>query len=129
MLQVGDLQLSSGVTSFITKFNKLSAPRLRPKLASAFHQFGWEMGTTTITQAGQIRHGKRIAVQATAAGRRRKVISRGKSRQLSGRPSKGSQKAAEWLKHSLSIRNEPKGCRIHSLQTNIQAGQQNAEKW
>ena len=52
MLQSGDPQLSSGVSKFIGRFDKLSAPRLRPKLASAFHQFGWEMGTTTITQGG-----------------------------------------------------------------------------
>ena len=36
------------------------------------------MGTTTITHGGQLRHDKRIAVQATAAGRRRKVKSHGK---------------------------------------------------
>ena len=73
-------QLSTGVTKFISRFDKLSAPNMRPKLASALHQFGWEMGTTTITQAGQIRHGKRIAVQATTAGRRRKVKSHGMGR-------------------------------------------------
>ena len=51
MLQSGDPQLSSGVAKFM---DKLSAPRLRPKLASAFHQFGWEMGTTTVKQGGQL---------------------------------------------------------------------------
>ena len=63
----------------------------------------------------------------TSYSRRRK--------QVSGRPSKGSlmsQKAEKELtqsRHYLPIRNEPKGRRIHSLQTNIQAGQQNAGKW
>ena len=90
MIQSGDPQLLSGVAKFIGRFEKLSAPRLRPKLASAFDQFGWEMGTTTTTQAGQLWHGKRIAVQATAAERRKSVKSRGKGRQVSGRHSKGS---------------------------------------
>ena len=82
---------------------------------------------------GQIRHGKRIAVQATTAGRRRKVQSKG--RQVPGWPIKGcrtSQKAAEVLaqsRHYLPILNKPKGRRIHSLRTNITTGQQNAGKW
>ena len=43
MLQSGDPQLSSGVSKFIARFDKLSAPRLRPTLASEFHNFdgGW----------------------------------------------------------------------------------------
>ena len=56
-------QLMSGVSRFSNKFNKHSSSRLsESKLASCFHQFGWDMG--------KIRHGKRIPIQATAAGRR-----------------------------------------------------------
>ena len=126
--------LSTGVTKFISRFDKLSAPSMCLKLASALHAPIWlGNGTATITQAGQIRHGKRIGVQATTVGRRRKVKSKG--RQVPGWPSKGSltsQKAAEVLaqsRHYLPIRNKPKGRTIHSLRTNIKTGQQNAGKW
>ena len=80
MINLGDQQLSSGVSMFIARFDKLSAPRMRPKLTSVFHQFGREMGATTITQGGQLRHGKRISVQVTAAWKRA-VKSHGKRRQ------------------------------------------------
>ena len=89
MINSGDQQLSSGVTKFTTRFDKISTPRMRPKLTSAFHQFGWEMGATTITQGDQLRHGKIIAVQATATGRRA-VKSHGKRRQIPGHPGKHS---------------------------------------
>ena len=47
-------------------------------LTSAFHKFGWVFGGTITRQVGALRHGRRISVQATAAGRRRKTLSRGK---------------------------------------------------
>ena len=87
IINSGDQQLSSAVSKFIARFDKLSATRMSPKLTSAFHQFGWEMGATTITQGGQLRHGKRISVQATAAGRRA-VKSHGKRRQIHRHPGK-----------------------------------------
>ena len=34
MINSGDQQLSSGVTKFIAKFDKLSTPRMRPKLSN-----------------------------------------------------------------------------------------------
>ena len=61
MINSGDQQLSSGVSKFIARFDKLSATRMRPKLPSAFHQFGWEMGATTITQGGQLQHEKNFS--------------------------------------------------------------------
>ena len=105
MLQSGDPQLSSGVSKFIARFDKLSAPRLRPTLASEFHQFGWQMGITKITHSGQLRHSKRIAAQATAAGRRRKV----KSHEREGRYLEDLAN-----RHYFSNPNKPKGRRIHS---------------
>ena len=71
-------QFLSGVSTFLKKFDKLSTGSSQSKLVAALHQFGWEMAATTVLKPGQLRHGKRIAVQATAAGRRRKGRSKGK---------------------------------------------------
>jgi hypothetical protein len=134
MVYSHDQQLTAGVSKFLTRFQNLSAPRLRPKLAAAFHQFGWELGATTALKAGQLRHGKRIAVQATAAGRRRSGTTRGKGKQVSGRPAKGAKENTTPAqptptRHCMPVRNAPKGRRLHSLDKNIQLGQQNAGKW
>ena len=88
IINSGDQQLSSGVSKFIAIFDKLSAPRMRPKLTSAFRMGDW---CNYITQGDQLRHGKRISVQATAAGRRRAVKSHGKRRQIPRHPGKHSQ--------------------------------------
>ena len=66
------------------------AEMFKSKLASCFHQFGWDMGTISSTTAGQIRHGKRIPIQATAAGRRKRGKSRGKGKAVAGRPAAGA---------------------------------------
>lgn len=60
---------------------------LNARLASAFHQFGWVFrGSISRSYTkGKICHGKRIAVQATAAGRRRGKTSHGKSKVPAGR--------------------------------------------
>ena len=81
-----DPQLMSGVQKFLTRFEKLVDHYSLAKLSLAFHQFGWEMGTTTRIQGGQIRHGKRIPIQAMSAGRRRTGLSRGKGKITAGRP-------------------------------------------
>ncbi len=89
MVNCRDEQFTGGVSKLLTRFDKLSTPQSRPKLASAFHQFGWELSSTTASRAGQLRHGKQIAVQATAADRRRKGVTRGKHKQICGPPVKG----------------------------------------
>ena len=111
----------------------------KSKLASCFHQFGWDMGTISSTTAGQIRHGKRIPIQATAAGRRKRGKSRGKGKAVAGRPVAGAasshlsqsqaQQAAGPSRHCMPIRNPAKGKRLHSLSKNIKGNQQNAGKW
>ena len=59
------------------------------RIVSALNRFGWVFGgTVTSFQGGLLRRGRRIAVQATAAGRRRKTLSRDKSKVPSGRPLK-----------------------------------------
>ena len=48
------------------------------------------LGTPLSLQRSQLRYGTQIGVQATAAGRRRKGVSRGKARSTSGRPKASS---------------------------------------
>lgn len=131
-------QLASGVHKFLNRFDKLAAPRSYAKLATSFHRFGLDtLGMSSSLQTGQLRYGKRIGVQATAAGRRRKGISRGKARSTSGRPkaSSGSsfqprsQPVRDLSRFCMPMRNRPKGKRLHSLSENIDLSQQNAGKW
>ena len=97
-----DPQLMSGVDKFLTRFEKLSDYRSLAKLSSAFHQFGWEMGTKTGIQGGQIRHGKRIPIQPASAGRRRTGLSRGKGKITAGCPAKSS------FTHCMPVRRKAK---------------------
>jgi len=77
-----------------------------------------------------MRYGKRIAVQATAAGRRKQGKTRGKGKEIAGRPHKRLQDdPSQQSKYQMPTRKEPKGRRGHSLNKNIQLGQQNAGKW
>ena len=73
---------------------------------------------------GRLRHGRRITVQATAAGRRRKGMKRGKTMQIAGRPA-----GSHYENYSMVVRNEAKGKRVHSFSTNVTKGTQNAGKW
>ena len=66
--------------------------------------------------------------EATAAGRRRKGVKKGKAPVIPGRPA-GSQSVNNTDKHSMHVCNEPKGKRLHNLSANIAKGQQNAGKW
>ena len=98
-------------------------------LASALHKFGWIFGGSTTTQKfGRLHHGKQITIQATAAGRLRKGVKKGKAPVIPGRPA-GSQSVNNTDKHSMHARNEPNGKRLHNLSANIAKGQQNAGKW
>ncbi len=59
-----------GVEKFTTRYGKLKDSI--PLLTSSFHRFGWTFGGTITSQrGGHLRHGRRISVQATAAGRRK----------------------------------------------------------
>ena len=136
-LQQNDHQLVSGVKKFLTRYKDLAAYRSTARLASAFHQFGWVFGGTISRTNfhGNARHGKRIAVQATSAGRRRAGSLRGKARVPSGRPATSSAPSQCSTFHSLSdrhllpTRKQAKGKRVHSLSRNIAKGLQNAGKW
>ena len=128
-LQQNDHQLVSGVKKFLTRFKDLAAYRSTARLASAFHQFGWVFGGTIshTNFHGNTCHGKRIAVQATSAGRRRAGSLRGKARVPSGRPAISSAPSLS-DRHHLPTRKQAKGKRIHSLSRNITKGLQNAGK-
>ena len=83
-------QLKQGVRKFCERYKMMTAQNFSDnRIASALNRFGWVFGgTVTSVQGGLLRRGRRIAVQATAAGRRRKTLSRGKSKAPSGRPLK-----------------------------------------
>ena len=99
------------------------------RLSSALHRFGWVFGgTTSNSQGGYFRRGRRIHINAKSAGRRRGKVSKGKQKMLQGRP-KGVRLATFPDVCEMPIRNKPKGKRKHSLQTNIMRGTQNAGKW
>ena len=69
-------QLLFGVEKFVSRYSKLK--NSVPLLTSSLHRFGWTFGgTITSNKGGHLRYGRRIAVQATAA-ERRKGKSRGK---------------------------------------------------
>ena len=127
LIHADDIQLVNGVTKFLRRYNSLSGYKSTAR--SAFHQFGWIYGGAVLhaSTKGTIRHGKRIAVQATAAGRRCGKNSRGKSRIPAGRSCTNTFSLSDV--HSMPTRNKPKGKRLHSLQEIISKGLQNAGKW
>lgn len=122
--QISNEQFTEGTKKFIQRYQALSR-RSNAALASALHRFGWVFGGKIFSQKlGHLRHGKRITIQATSAGRRRKGCKRGKAVATSGRP------AGKYVdKHAMPVRKEPKGKREHKLSMNISKGQQNAGKW
>ena len=99
-------------------------------LTFAFHKFGWVFGGTITRQVGALRHGRRISVQATAAGCCCKTLSRGKQRIHLGRPVKLETSTQRTTGGAISIptRNLKPQKRLHSLSKNVQLGQQNAVK-
>ena len=93
-------------------------------LNSALNTFEWVFGGSVSPQKfGRLRHRRRITVQATVAGRRRIGMKRGKMK-IAGR-SAGSY----FENHSMVVRNEAKGKRVHSFSTNVTKGTQNAGNW
>ena len=123
-------QLLFGVEKFVSRYSKLK--NSVPLLTSSLHHFGWTFGgTITSNKGGHWRYGRRIAVQATAAGRR-KGKSRGKSRATPGKIVKTatvSIKESNTSRYHLPTRKLPKRRRPHSLKTSIDKGHQNAGKW
>ena len=130
-----DNHLSTGVKKFCERYKKMlqQSPNYNT-LTSAFHKFGWVFGGTITRQVGTLRHGRRISVQAIAAGRRRKTLSRGKQRTQLGRPVKLESstqrtKGGAVSRYNIPARNSKPPKRLHSFSTNVQLGQQNAGKW
>ena len=129
-------QLKLGVRKFCQRYRMMSKQKFsNNRIASAFNKFGWVFGgSVTSVQGGLLRRGRRITVQATAAGRRRKTLSRGKSKAPSGRPVKKEAQIKHTKSNDLSHyqippRNLKPSKRLHSLSVNIALSQQNAGKW
>ena len=95
-------------------------------LASSPHWFGWVFGgRTKNTQGGFLRRGRRIPVNAKAAGRRRGTLSRGKAKVTHER----HKRACYHGTNTMTTRKPAKGKRLHSLSENTTLGIQNAGKW
>lgn len=82
-------QLQAGIQKFCSCHEQMCDKRFSTnRIASTFNRFGWVFaGNTTNLQGGILCRGG-IAVQATAAGRCCKTLSRGKSKAPAGRPLK-----------------------------------------
>ena len=92
-------QLLYGANKFVDRYfsNKTNA-----MLTSALNRFGLVFGGSVSSQKfGRLRHGRKITVQATAAGRRRKGMKQGKRMQIAGRPA-----GSHYENHSMVVRNE-----------------------
>ena len=126
-----DPQLSSGIDKFILRYFNLSSRKSYALLASALHGFG-KQSTGVVHTTNHLRHGPRIPIQATAAGRRKRGVSRGKAKIPAGRPIRaqtGSKSKAVITRYFLPTRKEPKGKYPHNLSLSTIKGTQNAEKW
>jgi len=129
-------QLKQGVRKFCERYKEMTKQNFSDnRIASALNRFGWVFGgTVTSIQGGLLRRGRRIAVQATAAGRRRKTLSRGKSKAPPGRPLKKEVQTIrtsgdDLSRYRIPPRNLKPPKRLHSLSRNITLCQQNAGKW
>ena len=129
-------QLKQGVQKFCQRYQQMSVQKFsNNRIASAFNRFGWVFGgNITSIQGGILRRGRRIAVQASAAGRRRKTLSRGKAKVTPGRPVKNENSTRQTqgndnAKYIIPTRNLKPAKRLHSLTANIALSQQNAGKW
>ena len=75
-----DEQLLYGANKFVDHY---FSHKTNTMLTSALNRFGWVFGGSVSSQKfGRLRHERRITVQATAAGRRRKGMKRGKRMQI-----------------------------------------------
>ena len=125
-----------GVEKFLNRYESMQGPKSLARLSSSFHKFGWVFGGHTSSARNNsvfLRHGKRIPVQATAAGRR-KYGSKGKGRAYIGRPPTNSSNLKRNSTHSRYVlpmrrKNKNDRKRPHSLKLSIEQGKQNAGKW
>ena len=129
-------QLQTGIQKFCNRYKSMCEQTFSTnRIASAFNKFGWVFGGTSSSfQGGMLRRGRRITVQATAAGRRRKTLSRGKGKAPSGRPLKSELQikrttSDDQQRYFIRPRNMKPSKRLHSLITNVSMCQQNAGKW
>ena len=123
-------QLLHSIEKFSSRYESLKGSI--PLLTSSLYRFGWTFGgSITSRKGGHLRHGRRISVQATAAGRRKGAKSRGKAKATSGAPIKSlsSKNSTLVSRYSMPTRRTIQGRRAHSLTYNIEKGQQNAGKW
>ena len=123
--------IGKAMQTFLRRYNTITKASTfaNARLTSALHRFGWVFGgNISSSQGGHFRRGRRIAINAKSAGRRRSKVSRGIEKILQGRP-KGMKTAAIASVHELPVRNNPKGKRQHSLHKSIISGTQNAGKW
>ena len=123
--------VAQGMETFIKRYKQMSTRgnSANAALGSSLHRFGWVFGgTIRSTQGGFLRRGRRIPVNARAAGRRRGNLSRGKGKITPGRP-KGIKRAFYPATYTMTARKPAKGKRVHSLSANIASGNQNAGKW
>ena len=123
--------VANAMKIFLRRYKTLTEPGkfVNVRLSSALHRFGWVFGGTVSRKDhnGHFRKGRRIPVNAKAAGRRKGSASRGKAIALQGRP-KG-MKIATFPGSTLNlqtIQKLPK--RPHSLSQNIARGVQNGGK-
>ena len=130
---VEDSAFKQSVVKFSATFETLSAKHTNSHLTSAFHKFGWCFGGyISRLQGGTLRRGRRIAIQAKSAGRRKKTVSRGKGKVMAGRkPLQARDMNVETNeRYFLPIRKVNNSIkRPHSLSRNCQNGQQNGGKW
>ena len=124
--------VAEGMEIFLKRYQNMtsSGKFSNARLASALHRFGWVFGgTVRSTQGGYLRRGRRIPVNAQAAGRRRKLISKGKAKALPGRPRSIKPATYSVSRYNMHSRKQAPGKRPHSLKENIAKGTQNAGKW
>ena len=122
--------VAKGMKTFLRRYKNLTSIEgsATARLSSALTRFGWVFGgTVKSTKCGYFRRGKRIPVNAKAAGRRRGKISRGKAKAPSGRPVAYTPWPASNME--MPIRRATSGKRLHSLKQSIIKGTQNAGKW
>ena len=80
-------QFIFGLEKFISQYQNLNGSI--PLLTSSLYCFVWTFGGSVTSRKG--RHGRKISVQTTAAGRRKGTKSRGKARVTPGAPVKSAQ--------------------------------------
>jgi len=150
-LKINDDNFNQGVEKFVRRYNKLNgrdseqnvtANCVIPRIASALHTFAMTQSYTSHL-ATKKRLGKRIKVQATAVGRRRKELTRGAKKARQGRPPGTGLKRKlnvddqdsisecdDFDRSVFRVRKRPKvPKRKHALAENIAKNQQNSGKW